>query len=225
MTEYYKAHSRLYVGVDCIIFGLIEGRLSILLVKRRFNPGMGCWSLMGGFVEEDESVDTAAKRVLAQLTGLSDVYMEQVGAFGEIARDPGERVVSIAYYALVGYGDYDAARIEAHNAHWIPLDEMPQLLFDHRDMVEMALERLRRKVVTAPVGFNLLPGRFTLSQLQSLYETILGEPLDKRNFRKRIAETGCIEKTGDIDKSGSRRGAALYQFNESVYRTDKKFKI
>ncbi len=226
MTEYYQNHSKLYVGVDCIIFGLIDGELCILLVKRHFDPGMGRWSLMGGFVEADESVDDAAKRVLANLTGLNDVYMEQVGTFGEIDRDPGERVVSVAYYALVGFNEHDPERLAGHNACWVPLSKMPELLFDHRRMVAQALELLRRKVTREPIGFNLMPKLFTLSQLQNLYETILGESLDKRNFRKRVAEMDCIEKTDMIDKSGSRRGAALYKFNNSVYRNSyKKFKI
>jgi len=226
MTEYYQNHSKLYVGVDCIIFGLIDGELCILLIKRRFDPGMGHWSLMGGFVKADESVDDAAKRVLANLTGLNDVYMEQVGAFGEIDRDPGERVVSVAYYALVGFEEYDPGRLAEHNACWVPLSKMPKLLFDHRQMVAQALELLRRKVTREPIGFNLMPKLFTLSQLQNLYETILGESLDKRNFRKRVAEMDYIEKTDMIDKSGSRRGAALYKFNDSVYRNSyKKFKI
>lgn len=225
MTDFYQNHSKLFVGVDCIIFGLIDGELSILLIKRRFNPGIGRWSLMGGFVEDDESLDDAAKRVLADLTGLNDVYMEQVGAFGEIDRDPGERVISVAYYALVGFNEYDPQRLAEHNAQWVPLHQMPDLLFDHKEMVEQALGLLRRKVTREPIGFNLLPKLFTLSQLQSLYETILGEPLDKRNFRKRVAEMDCIEKTDRIDKAGSRRGAALYKFNDKVYRTLKKFKI
>lgn len=225
MTEFYQNHSKLFVGVDCIIFGLINGELCLLLIKRRFNPGMGRCSLMGGFVEDGESLDDAAKRVLADLTGLNDVYMEQVGAFGEVDRDPGERVVSVAYYALVGFNEYDPLRLAEHNAYWVPLTEMPELLFDHEQMVARALELLRRKVTREPIGFNLLPKLFTLSQLQNLYETILGESLDKRNFRKRVAEMDCIEKTDQIDKAGSRRGAALYKFNDKVYQTLKKFKI
>lgn len=183
-------------------------------------------SLMGGFVEEDESLDDAAKHVLEDLTGLSDVYMEQVGAFGDPGRDPGERVISVAYYALVGFNEYDPLRLAEHNAQWVPLKDLPELLFDHKEMVALALERLRRKVTREPIGFNLMPKLFTLSQLQNLYETILGESLDKRNFRKRVAEMDCIEKTDQIDKSGSKRGAALYKFNDKIYHESyKKFRI
>ncbi len=223
--HYYSENPRFYIAVDCIIFGLVEGRLCLLLTKRDFEPEKGKWSVMGGFVQEAESVHEAARRVLRQLTGLENVYMEQVHAFGAVDRDPGERVVSIAYYALLGPGEYDPALLEAHNAVWVRLDELPPLGFDHPQMVERTLALIRRKFSTEPIGFNLLPELFTLSQLQTLYETILGEPLDKRNFRKRVAETDCIEKTELIDKTGSRRGASLYRFNDTKYHTGQKFKI
>ncbi len=225
MTEFYKNNPRFYVGVDCIIFGLNKGELSILLAKRQFEPEKGKWSLMGGFVKDGESVDDAAKRVLHELTGLENVYMEQVGAFGEVDRDPGERVVSVAYYALINFDEYDRLRVMEHNAQWISIKEMPPLSFDHPQMIEKARELMRQKVSREPIGFNLLPRLFTLTQLQSLYETILGESVDKRNFRKRISEMDCIEKTDQIDKTGSRRGAALYKFNDRAYRRDPKFKI
>ena len=191
MTDFYKSNPQFFVGVDCVIFGLNKGELSILLAKRNFEPEKGKWSLMGGFVQEGESVDDAAKRVLLELTGLNDVYMEQVGAFGAVDRDPGERVISVAYYALINFDEYDRIRVMEHNAQWISIHEMPQLGFE----------------------------------LQSLYETILGENIDKRNFRKRIAENCCIEKTDQIDKTSSRRGASLYKFNDRAYRRDPKFKI
>lgn len=225
MTDFYKAFPQFHVGVDCIIFGYSKGELSILLTKRRFEPGMGQWSLMGGFVSDDESVDSAAKRVLFELTGLRDVYMEQVGAFGEVGRDSGQRVISVAYYALIAFDELDRLRLREHNAHWTPIDQMPPLLFDHAQMVEKARDMLRTKVATQPIGFNLLPKTFTLTQLQSLYEAILGEKIDKRNFRKRITDMDCIEKTDLIDKTGSRRGAALFKFNDHTYRRDQKFKL
>ncbi|MCM1520617.1 MAG: NUDIX hydrolase [Lachnoclostridium sp.] len=226
MTEFYQNHSKLYVSVDCIIFGLIEGELSLLLIKRRFDPGKGQWSLMGGFVRSDESLNDAARRVLADLTGLDNVYMEQVGAFGEVNRDHGERVVSVAYYALMGFNEYDPQHLARHDAQWVALTQLPPLVFDHSQMVGQALDKLRRKVTHEPIGFNLLPKLFTLSQLQKLYETILSETLDKRNFRKRVAEMDFIEKTDQKDKAGSRRGAALYKFNDKIYQSGyKKFKI
>ncbi|MDE5693236.1 MAG: NUDIX hydrolase [Duncaniella sp.] len=223
--NFYSENPRFYIAVDCIIFGLVEGRLCLLLTKRDFEPEKGKWSVMGGFVQEGESVDDAGRRVLRELTGLENVYMEQVHAFGEVNRDPGERVVSIAYYALLGPGEYDSELLARHNACWVRLDELPPLGFDHPEMVSKTLGIIRRKFATEPIGFNLLPELFTLSQLQTLYETILGEPIDKRNFRKRIAETECVEKTDLIDKTGSRRGASLYRFNQSLYMKSQKFKV
>lgn len=225
MSNYYTSNPKFYVAIDCIIFGFSEGELSLLLLKRNFEPAMGEWSLMGGFVQEGESTDDAAKRVLAELTGLDNVYMEQVGAFGAIDRDPGERVVSIAYNALININEYDRELVHQHNAFWVNINELPQLVFDHPQMVEQARKLMQQKASTEPIGFNLLPKLFTLSQLQSLYEAIYGEPLDKRNFRKRVAEMDYIEKTDKIDKTGSKRGAALYQFNEKAYRKAPKFKL
>lgn len=225
MTNYYSKNPKFYISVDCIIFGFSGGELSLLLLKRNFEPARGEWSLMGGFVQENESVDDAAKRVLAELTGLDEVYMEQVGAFGNVHRDPGGRVVSIAYYALVNINEYDRELVRQHNAFWININELPPLIFDHSEMVEKARALMQQKASTKPIGFNLLPSLFTLSQLQSLYEAIYGEPLDKRNFRKRVAEMNYIEKTDKIDKTGSKRGAALYQFNENAYKQTPKFKL
>lgn len=225
MTNYYSKNPKFYISVDCIIFGFSGGELSLLLLKRNFEPARGEWSLMGGFVQENESVDDAAKRVLAELTGLDEVYMEQVGAFGNVHRDPGGRVVSIAYYALVNINEYDRELVRQHNAFWININELPPLIFDHSAMVEKARALMQQKASTKPIGFNLLPSLFTLSQLQSLYEAIYGEPLDKRNFRKRVAEMNYIEKTDKIDKTGSKRGAALYQFNENAYKQTPKFKL
>lgn len=225
ITEYYGEHPRHYVSVDCVIFGICDGRLNILLIRRRMMPGRDKWSLMGGFVGEDESLDSAAQRILHQLTGLSDVYMQQVGTFGDPGRDPGARVISVAYCALINFDEHDRKRAEENNACWVPLDEMPQLFFDHPQMVGKALEWLRQKFGNTPVGFNLLPELFTLTQLQSLYESVLGESIDKRNFRKRIAEIDCIEKTELIDKSSSKRGAVLYRFNPERYRATLNFRL
>lgn len=222
---HYSSNPTFYVGIDCIIFGFNDGELSLLLLKRNFQPAMGEWSLMGGFVQNNESVNDAAKRVLAELTGLENVYMEQVGSFGEVDRDPGERVISIAYYALININEYDRELVHKHNAYWVNIKELPSLIFDHPKMVEQARELMQQKASTEPIGFNLLPKLFTLSQLQSLYEAIYGEQIDKRNFRKRIAEMDYIEKTDKIDKTGSKRGAALYKFNEKAYRKAPKFKL
>lgn len=222
---FYSAHPRFYVSVDCIIFGFHEGKISLLLLKRNFEPAKGEWSLMGGFVQEDESIDDAARRVLADLTGLTDIYMEQVEAFGSLGRDPGERVISVAYYALINIDDYDRELVRKHNAFWVSLDELPEMVFDHDDMVAMALKKLRQKASTRPIGFKLLPEEFTLTTLQNLYEAIYGESLDKRNFRKQVAQMDYVEKVGTIDKTGSKRGAALYRFNEDKYNRKGTFKL
>ena len=225
MNNYYSSNPTFYVSVDCIIFGFNEDGLSLLLLKRNFEPAKGEWSLMGGFIQQNESADEAAKRILAELTGLQDVYMEQVYTFGEIQRDPGERVISIAYYALININEYDRKLVKKHNAYWVNINELPQLIFDHPEMVTKARELMKQKASSEPIGFNLLPKLFTLSQLQSLYEAIYGEEMDKRNFRKRVAGMDYIEKTDKIDKLGSKRGAALYKFNSKVYRKDPKFKL
>ena len=225
MTTYYNINPQFYVSVDCIIFGFDKGSLKLLLLKRNFEPAKGSWSLMGGFVQDGESVDDAAKRVLAELTGLENVYMEQVGTSGEVDRDPGERVISVAYYALININEYDRNLVQQHNAHWAEINEIPPLVFDHPQMVKQARIMLQKKASSEPIGFNLLPSLFTLFQLQSLYEAIYGEPLDKRNFRKRVADLNYIEKTDKIDKTGSKRGAALYKFNENAYRKAPKFKL
>lgn len=222
---FYSNEERFLVGLDCVIFGFHEGELSLLLLKRNFEPAKGEWSLMGGFLKHDESIDEAAKRVLKELTGLENVYMEQIGLFGEIDRDPGERVLSAVYYALININEYDRELVQKHNAHWVRINELPPLIFDHPQMVVKARELMKQKAETEPIGFNLLPKLFTLTQLQSLYEAIFGEQMDKRNFRKKIAEMGFIEKTDKIDKSTSKRGAALYKFNSKAYRKDPKFKL
>lgn len=222
---FYSNEERFLVGLDCVIFGFHEGELSLLLLKRNFEPAKGEWSLMGGFLKHDESIDEAAKRVLKELTGLENVYMEQIGLFGEVDRDPGERVLSAVYYALINIDEYDRELVQKHNAHWVKINELPPLIFDHPQMVVKARELMKQKAEMEPIGFNLLPKLFTLTQLQSLYEAIFGEDIDKRNFRKKIAEMGFIEKTDKIDKSTSKRGAALYKFNSKAYRKDPKFKL
>jgi ADP-ribose pyrophosphatase YjhB (NUDIX family) len=225
MSKYYDDKDRFLVAMDCIIFGFSEGELSLLLIKRKIEPAKGQWSLMGGFLRENESIDDGAKRVLNELTGLENVYMEQVRTFGEVERDPGERVLSVAYYSLVKIEESDQERLDDHNAYWIKINELPELVFDHGQMVELARDVMRQKASTEPIGFNLLPDLFTLTQLQSLYEAIYGTILDKRNFRKRVAEMDYIVKTDQIDKTGSKRGASLYKFNDRIYQKHPIFKL
>ena len=225
MSKYYDDKDRFLVAMDCIIFGFSEGELSLLLIKRKIEPAKGQWSLMGGFLRENESIDEGAKRVLNELTGLENVYMEQVRTFGEVERDPGERVLSVAYYSLVKIEESDQERLVDHNAYWIKINELPELIFDHGQMVELAKDVMRQKASTEPIGVNLLPDLFTLTQLQSLYEAIYGTVLDKRNFRKRVAEMDYIVKTDKIDKTGSKRGASLYKFHDRIYQKHPIFKL
>lgn len=223
--NYYSQYHRFYVAVDCIIFGVRAGKLSVLLTRRAFEPEMGKWSLMGGFANADESLDEAAARVLRQLTGLDEVYMRQVGAFGEVDRDPGERVISVAYYALLNIDEVDNSLLEEYKAVWVDITELPELGFDHPAMIDKALRALRRRMDHEPLAFNLLPPLFTLTQLQGLYEVVLGQEIDKRNFRKRVADNPCIVVTDSIDKKCSKRGARLYRFSPEIYAENPTFKI
>lgn len=225
MTQFYSEHSKVWLSVDCIIFGFDDGKLKILIGKRQMDPGRGEWSLYGGFVSSDESVDEAASRTLYELTGLRNLYMRQVGAFGKVDRDPGERVVSIAYYALINVNDYEDDLLKEHGLQWVNIEEIPQLYSDHNEMVQKARRMMQQKLATEPVGFRLLPSLFTLTQLQKLYEAVNGVELDKRNFRKHVKEMDFIEKTELIDKTSSKRGAFLYRFNKRVYNEDPTFKM
>ena len=223
--NYYSEHSKVWVSVDVIIFGFDENKLKVLIGRRQMDPGRGEWSLYGGFVGADESIDDAAARTLKSLTGLNHLYMRQVGAFGSVDRDPGERVISIAYYSLINVKDYDERLRKEHGVEWIEIDNLPKLYSDHNKMIEQALRIMRQKIKTQPISFQLLPSLFTLTQLQRVYEAVNGEEVDKRNFRKRIKEMDFIEKTELIDKKSSKRGAALYRFNRKIYNEDPNFKL
>ena len=225
MTRYYSEHSKVWLSVDCIIFGFDEGKLKILIGKRQMDPGRGEWSLYGGFVSSDESVDDAAARTLYELTGLRNLFMRQVGAFGNVDRDPGERVVSVAYYALINVKDYDDDLRLSHGVKWVDINEIPQLYSDHNEMVIKARKMMQQKLAHEPVGFSLLPSLFTLTQLKQLYEAVNGAGLDKRNFRKRIKDMDFIEKTELMDKTSSKRGAYLYRFNKRAYNEAPNFKL
>ena len=225
MTTYYKEFQKVLLSVDCIIFGFDQNKLKILIGRRNMDPGRGEWSLYGGFVRNDESLDAAAQRTLFELTGLRNIYMSQVGAFGNIDRDPGERVVSVAYYALINVKDYSERLRKQHGVEWVNIEDIPQMYSDHNAMIAKARKLIQQKIKTNPVGFELLPELFTLTQLQRLYEAVNGEPLDKRNFRKRIKDMDYIEKTELIDKQTSKRGASLYRFNKKAFTEDKSFKL
>ncbi|MGI6232565.1 MAG: NrtR DNA-binding winged helix domain-containing protein [Prevotella sp.] len=225
MTEYYNEHAKIFISVDCIVFGFNKGHLQILIGKRKMDPGRGEWSLYGGFVGMNESLDDAAYRVLNELTGIDNIYMRQVGAYGAIDRDPGERVISVAYCALINVVDYDDELRKQHGLEWVSLDALPKLYSDHNKMVADCLRDMRLRVKIEPLSFNLLPELFTLTQLQNVYEAVIGTEIDKRNFRKRIKQMDFIEKTEYIDKVTSKRGAALYRFNQKVYEEAPKFKL
>ena len=207
----YQSYPKFYVSVDCIIFGFKDGHLKVLIHQRPYAPGKGELSLIGGFVQTNESVDASAKRILKEFTGLDNLYMQQLATFGEIERDPGERVISIVYYALINVDNYDDTLSQIHNARWVDIDNLPTLCFDHNDMVQQARRVIGETIKNEPIGSNLLPRYFTLSLLQTLYESILGTSIDKRNFRRAISEKDFIQATSMIDHS-SRRGATLYKF-------------
>lgn len=215
--SYYEHELDVKVAVDCIIFGFDEEGLKLLLMKRGLEPCKGGWSLMGGFLRKDENLDQAAERVLKECTGLEKVYMEQLMTFSEVDRDPGARVVSAAYFALMDIRNYDKEAVSSYNAVWLRLEEVPELIFDHNVMVEKALGRLRRRATNCPVGFNLLPQEFTLPSLQQLYEAIFGCQIDKRNFRKKIHSMNILVNTGKKDYSTSKKGAYLFSFDEEKY--------
>lgn len=216
--DQYKNHDHLLLAVDCIVFGFDGNRLKALLIKRDFEPGKGKWSLMGGFVKKDESVNDAATRILNQLTGLTDIYMEELGCFGNVDRDPGGRVVSIAYSALIKINDYGEELMVDHNSKWFELNKIPELVFDHDEMIKLAKEKLEEKVSNHPAGFTLLPQKFTLQQLQSLYEAIYEKKIDKRNFTRRILELGILKKLDEKEKESSRKGAFYYVFEKKKYK-------
>lgn len=204
--------------VDCVVFGFDGGDLQVLLIRRGLPPFKDRWALPGGFVRVDETLDDAARRELEEETGLKQVYLEQLYTFGAVDRDPRERVVSVAYYALVKPADYTAAAAtDAAEAQWFPVSKVPPLAFDHANILETALNRLRGKLRYQPIGFELLPAKFTLTQLQQLYEAVLGEAIDKRNFRKKILGYDLIVPLKETHREGAHRPAQLFRFDPTRY--------
>lgn len=217
LTESYRKADRFLVAADCIIFGFDGKEMKVLLVRRSFEPEAGRWSLMGGFVKANESANEAASRILRRLTGLTNIYMEQLACFGEVNRDPAARVVSIAYFALINIAEYSRQLNFEHEPRWFSQDELPDLIFDHADMVHLASQRLQQKVANHPIGFELLPSRFTLPQLQNLYEAIYDSRLDRRNFSRKILSLGILKKLNEKEKGTSKKGAYLYVFDRKKY--------
>jgi ADP-ribose pyrophosphatase YjhB (NUDIX family) len=216
--DYYVQQDKMYVATDCIIFGFDAGKLKLLIFKRRVEPLKGEWSLIGSFVKIDEDVAEAAKRVLTEITGLENVFMEELKTYGKADRDPGFRCISIGQYALIRIEDYDKELVEKHGAIWYELNEIPNLVLDHNQMVKDALGRLKRKARHQPIGFELLPEKFTIPQLQQLYEAIYQKEHDARNFRKKVLSYNVLIKLEQKDKSSSRRGAFLYKFDNLNYQ-------
>ena len=215
--ENYTEQDKFLLAVDCIIFGFDKQDLKILLIKRDFEPERGNWSLMGGFLKKNESLDEAANRVLHHLTGLENVYLEQLQTYSALDRDPVDRTVSVSYFALINLTENTKIN-EDFSAKWFAINEAPSLIFDHNQMVLDAISWLRHSVATKPIGFELLPEKFTMKQLQSVYEVILGEELDKRNFINKINALDILIKIEEKDRSSSRKGSFLYTFDEVKYK-------
>ncbi len=216
-------YPRAALTVDCVVFGFDEGELKLLLIERALEPFKGRWALPGGFVRVDETIDEAARRELAEEAGLKDVFLEQLYTFGAVDRDPRERVVSVAYYALVTLaGHQTRAATDAADARWFPAAKIPKLAFDHAEILATALARLKGKVRYQPIGFELLPPKFTLSQLQHLYEAVLETALDKRNFRKKVLSFGLLMPLKEPQMTGRHRPARLFRFDTVKYRRLKK---
>ncbi len=204
--------------VDCVVFGLDSDHLQVLLIQRGIQPFQGQWALPGGFIHMDESLEQAALRELREETGITQIFLEQLFTFGDVDRDPRDRVVTVAYYALIDLNAHQLkATTDASDAAWFPVAKLPPLAFDHDKILTVALKRLKGKLRYEPIGFELLPKKFTLSQLQHLYETVLEETLDKRNFRKKILSMELLIDLNETEKNVSHRAAKLYQFDEQKY--------
>lgn len=217
--KHYSRQTRILVAIDCIIFGFDGLDLKILLIKRELIPEKGNWSLMGGFVQPDESFEQAGERILKQLTGLKDVYMEQLYSFGSPDRDPVERTISVAYFALIDINRYQKQLSNDYHAEWFPLQKSPRLIFDHERMVRMAKEKLQYKAAFHPILFELMPARFTLPQLHNLYEGVYGKELDKRNFSRKVLSTRLLIKQKEKEKEGSKKGAFYYRLDKRRYNS------
>lgn len=212
-------HPRAALAVDCVVFGLDETDLKILLIQRDLDPFRGRWALPGGFLRLDETIDQAARRELREETGLDQVFLEQLATFGDLDRDPRERVVTVAHYALVRLSDHRVqAATDARDAGWFAIDDLPNLAFDHDRILAQGLARLQGKVRWQPIGFEMLPEKFSLTRLQRMYEIILERPLDKRNFRKKAMALGILEELDEVEQDVAHRAARLYRFDEKAYR-------
>jgi len=216
----YPGETRILVAIDCIIFGFDGNDIKILLVQRGLKPERGKWSLMGGFLQNDESLEQGADRILKKLTGLEGVYMEQLQTFGDTQRDPVERTISVAYFALIDIHRYEQQISNDYHAEWFLLKKTPDLIFDHKKMVEGAKKQLRYKAALHPILFELLPARFTIPQLQILYEEIYDTTFDNRNFSRKVLSTELLVKQKEKDKANSKKGAFYYKLDKRKYRAN-----
>lgn len=218
--ELYKIHPRHFVAVDCVILGYQDEELKLLLYPRSFEPFKGKWSLLGGFVQDNESADEAAARILKQTTGLEQIFLEQVASFSDPKRDPEDRVISLAYYALIRIDLHDEQCVKENGAYWIPISKLPNLIFDHQEMFEKALKKLQQKAGYSLCGQELLPEMFTLIQLRKLYEAIFRREFDPGNFRKKILSLDVLERLDIKDLSESKKGAFYYRIKENIDERD-----
>ncbi len=218
--ELYKIHPQHYVAVDCVILGYQDDEIKLLLYPRSFEPYKGKWSLLGGFVQDNESADEAAARILKQTTGLEAIFLEQVASFSEPNRDAEARVISLAYYALIRIDLHDEERVKENGTFWISINKLPNLIFDHQQMFEKALVKLQQKAGYSLCGSELLPEMFTLIQLRKLYEAIFQREYDPGNFRKKILSLGVLEKLSLKDASESRKGAFYYKAKSNIGEID-----
>lgn len=216
-SDHYITQQRILIAVDCIIFGYTSNKLKLLLFKRKLKPAINQWSLIGAFIKNDQSLHDSAKQILLETTGLSDIYLEQLKTYGDVYRDPAGRVISTSYYSLTRLNEFQEQTVQNFDAEWFDIENLPDLIFDHNDMVKDAIEQLQLKAKTKPIGFNLLPELFTIPDLQLLYESIYRRTLDPRNFRKKILSLNILTKTDKKDKSGSKKGAFLYRFNKENF--------
>ncbi len=214
----YPDAVRILVAIDCIIFGFDGEEIKLLVIKRNFKPEQGRYSLMGGFLNPDEDLEDGASRILYNLTGLKDIYVEQIMTAGKIDRDPVERTISVVFFALINIHDQDQEAVNAHNAHWLSLKRRPRLIFDHDEMVSKAIEYLRYKAALHPLGFELMPERFTIPQLQKLYEAIYDMKLDRRNFSRKILQTGLLIDTGEKNNLSTTKKASLFRLDQEKYK-------
>lgn len=213
---YSNIDSQRFIAIDCIIFGFEEYQLKVLLMKRKIDILKGHWSLIGGWVNGNESAEVAANRILKDYTGLSDMFLEQVGVFSEPSRDPGGNVLSVAFYAVMQIKDENKKLTESFDAHWVSIKEIPPLIFDHKEMLDSALSKLRLKATYDLIGKHFLPQKFTLTEMRNLYEEIFQKEFEPSNFRKKVLSLKQLVKLNEKEKSGSKKGAFYFQFKEEV---------